>query len=51
MVCLLTLNAIALYAPASNIDSRQRSWYVSINTPIASAVGSRPPSKAVSVFV
>ena len=36
---------------ASSVDSRRRSWYVPFTTPIASPVGSRPPSEAVSVFV
>ena len=38
-------------SPASSVDSRRRSWYVFGTTPIASPVGSRPPSGAVSVFV
>ena len=38
-------------SPASSVDSRRRSWYVSLTTPISSAVGSRPSSGAVSVFV
>ena len=38
-------------SPASSVDSRRRSWYVPFTTPIASPVGSRPPSEAVSVFV
>ncbi len=38
-------------SPASSVDSRRRSWYVFVTTPIDSTVGSRPPSKAVSVFV
>ena len=38
-------------SPASSVDSRHRSWYVFGTTPIASPVGSRPSSRAVSVFV
>ena len=38
-------------SPASSVDSRRLSWYVLISTPIASPVGSRPSSGAVSVFV
>ena len=39
-------------SPASSVDSRRRSWYVFFfTTPISSAVGSRPSSGAVSVFV
>ena len=38
-------------SPASSVDSRPRSWYVFVTTPISSAVGSRPSSGAVSVFV
>ena len=38
-------------SPASSVDSRPRSWYVFDTTPISSAVGSRPSSGAVSVFV
>ena len=38
-------------SPASSVDSRRRSWYVFDTTPIASPVGSRPSSGAVSVFV
>ena len=38
-------------ASASSIDSLRRSWYLPVTTPIASPVGSRPPAKAVSVFV
>ena len=38
-------------SPASSVDSRRRSWYFSSTTPIASPVGSRPSSGAVSVFV
>ena len=38
-------------APVSSVDSRDPSWYVLATTPIDSTVGSRPPSRAVSVFV
>ena len=38
-------------SPASSVDSRRRSWYVFFTTPISSAVGSRPSSGTVSVFV
>ena len=38
-------------SPASSVDSRRRSWYVPLTTPISSAVGSRPSPGAVSVFV
>ena len=38
-------------SPASSVDSRRSSWYVFSTTPISSAVGSRPSSGAVSVFV
>ena len=38
-------------SPVSSVDSRRRSWYVFLTTPISSAVGSRPSSGAVSVFV
>ena len=38
-------------SPASSVDSRPRSCYVFDTTPISSAVGSRPSSGAVSVFV
>ena len=44
-LCGLPLRAV------SHLDSRPRSWYVFDTTPISSAVGSRPSSGTVSVFV
>ena len=38
-------------SPASSVASRRRSWYVFDTTPIDSTLGSRPPRRAVSVFV
>ena len=38
-------------SPASSVDSRPRSCYFFDTTPISSAVGSRPSSATVSVFV
>ena len=40
-----------LLCAASRLDKRLRWLYISLTTPIDSTVGSRPPAKAVSVFV
>ena len=44
-------NEKTLMARPRTLTERGRSWYCPFTTPIASPVGSRPPSEAVSVFV
>ena len=47
----LGITSMHALSPASSVDGRHRSWYVVATTPIDSTVGSRPPRRAVSVFV
>lgn len=47
-----TANSVTFAPPSlSIVDNAPRTRYVSATTPIDSLVGSRPPTKAVSVFV
>ena len=48
---VISLGGGVLSPPVSSIDSRRRSWYFHVTTPIDSTVGSRPSFRAVSVFV